>query len=69
MEEHLEKSSPLIIKEVHRWRDLLWDDYIDYKHQQKPSNVKSSYDSMPGKASALIAGTGDSGESSAHEAR
>ncbi|MEX0749139.1 MAG: hypothetical protein WD467_01355 [Candidatus Saccharimonadales bacterium] len=32
--EHLEKSSPLIIDEVHRWRDLLWN---DYKYKQKRS--------------------------------
>ena len=31
MVEHLEKSSPLIVDEIHRWRDLLWDDYIEYK--------------------------------------
>jgi hypothetical protein len=30
--EHLEKSSPLIIEEVHRWRDLLWDEYLDYRY-------------------------------------
>ncbi|MBP9852853.1 hypothetical protein KBC77_02575 [Candidatus Saccharibacteria bacterium] len=33
--EHLEKSSPLIIEEVRRWRDLLWDDYLDYKYREK----------------------------------
>jgi len=33
--EHLEKSSPLIIEEVHRWRDLLWDDWLDYQHEEK----------------------------------
>lgn len=26
--EHLEKSSPLIVEEMARWQDLLWDDYI-----------------------------------------
>lgn len=35
MEEHLENSSPLIIDEVHRWSGLLWDDYLDYKYEQK----------------------------------
>lgn len=33
--EHLEKSSPLIIEEVRRWRDLLWDDYLDYKYKKE----------------------------------
>jgi hypothetical protein len=32
--EHLEKSSPLIVKKVHCWRDLLWDDYLDYKYSE-----------------------------------
>jgi len=35
VEEHLEKSSPLIIEEIIRWHDLLWEDYQDYKHTQK----------------------------------
>ena len=35
MEEHLEKSSPLIIEEIDRWRDLIWDDYLDYKREKK----------------------------------
>jgi hypothetical protein len=35
MAEHLENSSPLIIEEVRRWRDLLWDDYLDYKYREK----------------------------------
>jgi hypothetical protein len=35
MVEHLEKSSPLIVDEVRRWRDLLWDDYQDYKYRLK----------------------------------
>ena len=40
MVDHLEKSSPLIIEEVHRWRDLLWDDYLDYKyHLQLSTDV------------------------------
>ena len=33
--EHLEKSSPLIIEEMHRWHDLLWEDYEEYKFQQR----------------------------------
>jgi hypothetical protein len=37
MVEHLENSSPLIIEEVRRWRDLLWDDYLDYKYREKRS--------------------------------
>lgn len=37
LEEHLENSSPLIIEEVHRWRDLLRDDYLDYKYREKRS--------------------------------
>jgi hypothetical protein len=32
--EHLENSSPLIFEEIARWRDLLWDDYIDYKREE-----------------------------------
>jgi hypothetical protein len=32
---HLENNSPLIIEEVRRWCDLLWDDYLDYKYRQK----------------------------------
>jgi hypothetical protein len=36
--EHLENSSPLIIEEVRRWRDLLWDDYLDYKYHEKHSS-------------------------------
>ncbi len=35
--ERLEKSSPLIIEEVRRWRDLHWDDYLDYKYHEKRS--------------------------------
>ena len=35
--EYLEKSSPLIIEEVRRWRDLHWDDYLDYKYHEKRS--------------------------------
>lgn len=38
MVEHLENSSPLIIEEVRRWRDLLWDDYLDYKYREKRSS-------------------------------
>lgn len=34
VEEHLEKSSPLIIDEIARWHDLLWDDYLDYKQEK-----------------------------------
>jgi hypothetical protein len=37
MVEHLEKSSPLIIEEVRRQHDLLWDDYLDYKYHVKRS--------------------------------
>jgi len=33
--EHLENSSPLIVEEVRRWRDLLWDEYLDYKYREK----------------------------------
>lgn len=33
--EHLEKSTPLIFEEIRRWRYLLWDDYIEYKHEQE----------------------------------
>jgi hypothetical protein len=37
MVEHLEKSSPLIVDEVHRLHDLLWDDYLDYKYRENRS--------------------------------
>lgn len=37
MVEHLENSSPLIIEEIRRWRDLLWDDYLDHKYREKHS--------------------------------
>lgn len=33
--EHLEKSSPLIFKELDRWRDLLWEDYLEYKQEEE----------------------------------
>ncbi|HXR49450.1 MAG TPA: hypothetical protein VN778_00265 [Verrucomicrobiae bacterium] len=33
--EHLEKSSPLIIEEIHRWSDLLWEDWMDHQVEQK----------------------------------
>jgi hypothetical protein len=36
--EHLENSSPLIFDEVRRWRDLLWDDYLDYKYRKNRSS-------------------------------
>jgi len=34
MVEHLEKRSPLIVEEIHRWRYLLWDDYIEFKDKK-----------------------------------
>lgn len=37
MVEHLENSSPLIIEEVRRWRDLLWDDYLDCEYHESRS--------------------------------
>ena len=46
--EHLENSSPLIIEEVRRWRDLLWDDYLDYKyHQIQQSEVHNPIQDTP----------------------
>jgi hypothetical protein len=33
--EHLEKSSPIIVDEIHRWRYLLWGDYIEYKREEE----------------------------------
>jgi hypothetical protein len=33
--EHLEKSSPFIVAEITRWRNLLWEDYLDYQNEQK----------------------------------
>jgi hypothetical protein len=38
MVELLEKSSPLIVDEVRRWRYLLLDEYIE--HQQSKDSVK-----------------------------
>ena len=35
MVEHLEKSTPLIFQELDRWRDLLWEDYLEFKQEQK----------------------------------
>jgi hypothetical protein len=29
--EHLEKGSPLIVEEIRRWKDLLWDDWVDHQ--------------------------------------
>ena len=38
--EHLEKSSPLIVEEIRRWRDLIWDDYLEHKYRSKrPSDT------------------------------
>lgn len=34
LEEHIEKSSPLIVEEIARWRDLLWEDYFDYQREK-----------------------------------
>ena len=39
MVEHLEKNSPLILEEIQRWHDLLWEDYVYY--QQVKSGFKS----------------------------
>lgn len=33
--EHLEKSSPLIVDEVHRWRNIVWEDYVGYQAKRK----------------------------------
>ncbi len=33
--EHLEDSSPLIVEEMHRWRDLLWGDWLDHQQEGK----------------------------------
>jgi len=33
--EHLENSSPLIVAEIHRWRGLLWDEWLDYQYWEK----------------------------------
>ena len=35
LEEHLENSSPLIIEEIARWSDILWEDYLDYNQEKK----------------------------------
>lgn len=37
--EHLEKSSPLIVEEVRRWRELLWDDWINYKRGKERNKM------------------------------
>jgi hypothetical protein len=34
MVEHLEKSSPLIFEEIARWRDLLWEDWLDFQTEE-----------------------------------
>jgi hypothetical protein len=41
MVEHLENSSPLIVEEVRHWRDLLWDDWLDYQQKEKRSKEVS----------------------------
>ena len=38
MEEHLENSSTLIVDEIHRWHDLLFDDYLNYKYRKNRSS-------------------------------
>lgn len=35
MVEHLEKSSPLIMAELDRWRNLILEDYLDFQAQKK----------------------------------
>ena len=40
--EQLEKSSPLILEEMQRWQDLLWDDYLFYKHSKSSAKKPSS---------------------------
>jgi len=42
MVEHLEKSSPLIVEEIARWHDLLWDDYLYHKHSKASSRMLSN---------------------------
>jgi hypothetical protein len=37
MVEHLEKSSPLIVDEIARWHDLLWEDYLYYEQSKSAS--------------------------------
>ena len=39
MVEHLENSSTLIVDEIHRWHDLLWDDYMNYKYRKNELNL------------------------------
>jgi hypothetical protein len=29
------KVHPLIVEEIARWSDLLWEDYLDYQQEQK----------------------------------
>ncbi len=35
MVEHLENNAPLIVAELERWRDLLWEDYLEYKQEER----------------------------------
>ncbi len=39
MVEHLQKSSPLIEAEIRRWLYLLWDDWVEYKHEQERRKI------------------------------
>jgi hypothetical protein len=34
MVEHLEKSSPLLFEEIKRWRNYIWEDYLEYKSEE-----------------------------------
>ncbi len=47
MVEHLEKSSTLIVEEVCRWRDLLWDDYLDYKYKKEHTSEVHNPEGKP----------------------
>lgn len=67
--EHLEKSSPLIIEEIRRWRDLIWDDYLEHKYRtERPTDtlVPSGY--VPHTPELTVSGkTGSSGPQSPYD--
>ncbi len=43
MMEPLEKSAPLIVEGVARWKDLLWEDWLDFQVEE---NGERSYESL-----------------------
>ncbi len=35
MVDHLENSAPLIFEEIRRWRNIIWDDYLEHKYRKE----------------------------------